>query len=631
LSGIVGIVNLDGQPVDRQLLRQMTEYLAYRGPDAREIWTEGPVGMGHTMLRTTFEAEQERQPCSLEGQVWITADARLDGRDDLIRKLAARGCNNLKGAPDPELILHAYHVWGEDCLQHLVGDFAFAIWDSRRRRLFCARDHLGVKPFYYARLGDCLIFSNTLNCVRLHPGVSDKLNDLAIADFLLFDFNQDLSTTTFADIKRLPPAHYLTWQDGVLKLRRFWTLPQDGPLRYPRQRDYVEHFQELLDQAVADRLRTRRVGVFMSGGLDSPTVAAMAQKVLARQRAPFELRAYTEVFERLIPHEERHYAALVGAHLNIPIYYKPADDYQIYEGWDQPELNWPEPRHLPLVAHWIDLVKKVASQVRIVLTGEGGDILLSPSVSYFYRMIKGLRLGQLAVGIGRSVFIYGVLPQVGFKSTLRRWRGGDNHAPKLPPWFNTDFSARLNLPARWDLVTSGPEAPHPLRREAYQVLAGPFWPDYLEKFYDPGATGLLVEARHPLLDLRLVTYALALPPLPWCVDKVLIRAAGRNLLPETVRLRPKAPLAGDPETELMVQQKDHWVDHFVPVPELTEYVNRAAIPPLAGEANSHKLWMNLRPLSLNFWLRHWKSGDFRRYPNPRLKKNKEEDHETRPD
>ena len=112
----------------------------------------------------------------------------------------------LASATDVELILRAYQVWGEDCVERLLGDFCFAIWDAPRRRLFCARDQMGVKPFFYAHLGSCFIFSNTLDCVRQHPAVSDRINDLAIADFLVYDMSQDPGATAFVDIRRLPPG-----------------------------------------------------------------------------------------------------------------------------------------------------------------------------------------------------------------------------------------------------------------------------------------------------------------------------------------------------------------------------------------------------------------------------------------
>ena len=140
------------------------------------------------------DAELDKQPAALDGRLWIAADARIDARAELIAKLKAKG----KAAsalspqtPDAQLILHAYDAWGDGCVEHLLGDFSFAIWDAPRRRLFCARDQIrSIKSLYYAHLGSLVVFSNTLDCVRRHPGISGRLNDLAIADFLLFGMNQ---------------------------------------------------------------------------------------------------------------------------------------------------------------------------------------------------------------------------------------------------------------------------------------------------------------------------------------------------------------------------------------------------------------------------------------------------------
>src|ERR1044071_564717 len=144
MSGIVGMVNLDGAPIDRELLSQCTDFLSYRGPDAQHVWIDRNVGLGHTLLRTTYESETESQPVTLDGKVWLISDARIDARAELLKNLPS----SLISKHDPndaELILYAYQAWGEDCIQHFIGDFVFAIWDSSRQRLFCARDHLGVK------------------------------------------------------------------------------------------------------------------------------------------------------------------------------------------------------------------------------------------------------------------------------------------------------------------------------------------------------------------------------------------------------------------------------------------------------------------------------------------------------
>lgn len=602
MSGIVGIINLDGAPVERQLLEQMTDFMAYRGPDAQDIWIDGHVGFGHTMLRTTIESMRERQPYSLDGQVWITADGRVDGRKDLIQKLASKGRTHLEALADPDLILHAYHTWGEGCVEHLIGDFAFAIWDGHRERLFCARDHFGVKPFYYAQVGNSLIFSNTLNSIRMHPAVSDELNELAVADFLLFDFNQELSTTTFADIQRLPPAHCFTWSDGAPRLIRYWSLPIDGHIRYRKAMDYVDQFKELLRTAVDDRLRTDRVGVSMSGGLDSTIVAATAHELLLTRSRPFGLRAYTVVYDRLIPDRERYYSGLVAKALGIPSHFLVADDYRLYERYGQPELRRSEPFHAPLAAMGVDEFKQMAGNCQVALTGEGGDNLFHSG-----DLLQTLPVRRLVADVGKFVLSRRRLPRLGFRTRLKDLLGSHLPEPAYPPWLNGAFAVRLDLPARWEQLNNIPWPIHPTRPKGYQSLIKPFWP-YIFDCYDPGMTLVPIEVRHPFFDLRLANYLLAIPPIPWCVDKDLLRRATHGILPEPVRRRPKAPLAGDPVRELLRDRDARWVDDFDPTPELGKYVERDAVPKVFGEEDPNKAWMNLRPLSLNYWLQDWASG-----------------------
>ena len=175
-------------------------------------------------------------------QLSITANARIDGREDLIAKLPRPP----RTQDDSELILLAYETWGEDCVKHLIGDFAFAITDNRSRRLFCARDHFGVKPFFFTHVGNDFLWSTKLNELRADPRVSDALNETAIGDYLVFGLNQDLSTTTFRDIQRLPPAHSLTFENGSITTRRYWTPDTSKEVRFRDRESYVERFIELL-------------------------------------------------------------------------------------------------------------------------------------------------------------------------------------------------------------------------------------------------------------------------------------------------------------------------------------------------------------------------------------------------
>ena len=176
MSGIAGVVQFDGSAIDPGLLQRLADSLAFRGPDAQQIWLKDHVGFVHTLFNTTEAPARELQPLTLNGKSWIVADARIDVRNELFAAWASAGQADPteSSSTDAELILHAYHTWGEACVERLRGDFAFAIWDDARQQLFCARDQMGVKPLYYAQVGSCVIFSNTLNCVRRHPLVADR-------------------------------------------------------------------------------------------------------------------------------------------------------------------------------------------------------------------------------------------------------------------------------------------------------------------------------------------------------------------------------------------------------------------------------------------------------------------------
>jgi asparagine synthase (glutamine-hydrolysing) len=604
MSGMAGVINRDGVPIDRALLRSMVDFMAYRGPDAQTTWSAGPVGFGHALLGTTPEHLREQQPCSLDGQVWITADARVDGQADLKHDLAGRGRDGLTGATDAELILHAYHVWGEDCVEHLLGDFAFAIWDGQRGRLFCARDHFGMKPFFYAKLPDCLVFSNTLNCVRLHPSVSAQLDDLAIGDFLLFGVSYEPTATAFADIRRLPPAHELTWSDGELRLRRYWTLPTDETVRYKRNGDYVDHFRELLRTAVQDRLRTNRVTVMMSGGLDSPAVAATAQQLLKEQGGPYHLSATTTVFDRLIPDQERHYSGLVAQHLGLPIDYLVGDDCQYLERLDEAAARSPEPLGNLYAAIFADLMERVAAQSRVALTGYDGDAPLGLSLTtHWAGLLKTGHWLRLAAELVRYVWVQYQVPPVSLLGRVKRLLDRSRPAePGLPSWLDRAFASRLDLPARWaQLHRAAAAGGPPARAPAYRLLQLPGLQHGFEA-YDPGRTRLPVEVRHVLLDVRLVTFLLAVPPVPWCLKKWLPRAALRGVLPEAVRLRPKSPMAGDPVARQLRQEGPRLISRFKPTPQLRTYVDIPEWRRVAAAATtSDEYWRHLYPLFLNHW------------------------------
>jgi asparagine synthase (glutamine-hydrolysing) len=598
MSGIVGALRTDGAPVEPELIRRLTESMMAAGPDARATWSAGPVAFGHTLLKTTYESAREHQPLSLDGRTWIVSDARLDARRDLVGALCDDTERELIRAPDVELILRAYLRWGEDCVDHLLGDFAFAIWDERRRRLFFARDHMGVKPLYYARVDHWLLFSNVLECLRGHPAVSGRLRDLAIADFLLFGVNQDVATTSFHDIHRLPPAHTLTWTETGVELRRYWTLPIEDPLYYRRDREYIDQFTELLREAVADRLRNDRVSVFMSGGLDSPALAAAARNMPGTGDSD-RVRAFTFVYDSLIPDSERHYAALVSTRLAIPISYYALDERT---GWVLPAaVGTPEPvETMTETGAQSRCYSEMAAHSRVAFYGEGPDNALlyewRPHLTYLLR--RG-RLVRLAADATKHLIAHKRLPLLPtIPRMVRARRTSREYAPSFPSWMAPELVARLRLKERWDEVHARVDSPHPVRPRAYASLQTPLWQSLFETF-QPSYTRVALEVRHPYVDIRVLRFLLRVPALPWCRRKQLLRRALCGVLPEAVRNRAKTPLDRDPDSQRVRQ---HGLPLPVPSPLLEKYGNARDLAG-AGLVNVSELQAGLRFVALSYWLR----------------------------
>nr|WP_231402789.1 asparagine synthase-related protein [Caenimonas aquaedulcis] len=588
----------------------MTDALAFRGPDAREAWSREGAGLGHTLLRTTDEALREHQPLSFGGDVWITADARIDARPGLIAKLRDAGRDVAADAPDVDLILHAYHAWGEACMTHLLGDFAFAIWDARAGRLFCARDHFGIKPFFYARAGEALVFSNTLDCVRMHPGVAADLNELAVADFLLFGENLEPDTTVFAAVMRLPAGHCLAWSRAGLQVRAYWTLDRNLPIVERSPREQVARFRALFELAVSDRLRTGRIGIEMTGGMDSTSVAVTARQLLARSGRAFGMSAHTSHFEHVVPDREGEFAALVAREAGFPITLHACDAYPLFGRFDDPHTHQPEPYHEPLYAHRRDVCLTLPAQGRVFFTGWEGDAMLNESPKPYFRRL--LREGRWPLLLSRMA-AYAVSQRRWFPLAWRdrllgRKGRSAGPAPEFPRWIAEPLAQRLDLRARWDAHHAKPRGTHPLRPYAYAMY------DYLQRasnhfdHYDAAITRQPVEYRHPMMDVRLVEFCLSLPPAPWCVRKRILRLAMKGLLPEAVRRRPKTPQGTRYIEVLLERDRAAWEKGIEASPALQRFVDLRGLGLNCPQAEPMLVWRDLRVLSLDFWLRSLKES-----------------------
>jgi asparagine synthase (glutamine-hydrolysing) len=393
-----------------------------------------------------------------------------------------------------------------------------------------------------------------------------------------------------------------------MHLRRYWTLPADGQVQYRRPADYVHHFRELWRTSIEDRLRGDRVSVLMSGGLDSTSVAVTAHDLLSAGPKAVDLSVYTLVYDQLIPDNERHYAGLVAEALRIPIHYLAADDYMLFDRRDEPECQTPEPSDNPLPALTADQFRLIARHNRVALSGDGGDpALCSSPVSHFANLLKAGRPATMITDLLRCL-MHGQRPPLGIRTALNRLRGSGPWRPPYPPWVSQDFAARVNLRARWEDVIREPASADSHRPRAYRELQSPFWPNVFET-YDPGVTLCPLACRHPFFDVRLLTYLLAVPPMPWFLEKKILRDAMRGSTPEPVRRRPKTPMMADPVRTLLRQPQAEWINRFDGTPELVQYVDVSKIPKIAGVPQQVDLhgsdWtLVTRPLCLNYWLAH---------------------------
>ena len=543
MSGIAGIVRLDGGPVDRALLEKMADFQAFRGPHGRGVWCEGNVGLVHTLFKLSDDDAPAPQPATLDGKVWITAHARIDAQAELIAALRGRGREVASGASDAELLLHAYHAWGERCLEHLLGDFTFALWDGREQRLFCAVDHFGIRPFYYAHIGDTLVFSNTLDCVPLLASVTEKLDDTAVGDFLLFGQYVDLDRTIYADVRRIPRAHRLVAARDRVEIGRYWEMVEEDELDDSDPQALVEEFRFRLLNATHDRLRSRRIAVFMSGGLDSTLVTASAVKAMREQDRPWQIIPFTTVFRELIADDEEIYARAAAEHLGLELRLQSDDEYVPFD-WAEPGC-WrpPEPTNDPGWGHYVRGVTEVAHVAPLVLTGwEGDEPLRAWLPGHWRRRIQAGQWKRLL----RDLFWYvrneKGPPPVGARTALVRMR---RLLPTtLPDWLAPDFAQRMGLAARWA------ELPYVQARAYYagsrqRYLERVPWSGVFDG-YDAGWTGCPIEAAHPLMDLRVIAWLARVPAIPWCSNKRLFREAAHGMLPETIVRRQKTPLSGDP-------------------------------------------------------------------------------------
>jgi len=538
MSGLFGIVDFAAPRMELEELRRLAGLASYRAPGGITCHVLGSAGLAYLALR-----EDDRPLLDAQRRICVLFDGRLDNRPELIARLSpTKGLE----ASDAELLLAAYLEWEAGCTDHLLGDFAFAIWDDSRKRLFCAVDPLGIKPLHYAQAGSLICFASDAVQVLRHPAVPDGYDEMEIAAYLAGRC-EDPERSFFSAVRKLGPARRLTAEVGGLRVERYWS-PDPREVRYAREEDYADRFREILQQAVTDRTRDAGsfVGIAMSGGLDSTSVAALAQRTSGTS-----VRAYSFIFDRLAGCDERAYSQAMTEELGLEV--EPVEAERLWSLESQTDVPFsPDTPFFGWRTCYQEIFRRMASRgARVLLMGHGGDDLLRGS-SLIYA--ERLRRGDLSAlrEVARHARSQPELPLRAFyrhfgrpylpagADRLLRFALGIRQRELLPPWVLPSFARRADLAGRDKSLRPGRIFISQVQQDIYENLLGVPWYRRLANWYERSAATAGIEVRHPFLDRRLFDYVLAIPGerlFQLGTSKNLLRNSMEGILPQKIRLR----------------------------------------------------------------------------------------------
>lgn len=559
MSGIFGIIRQLGATVTETELERMVDALKHRGPDGIHYTAKDNAGLGHCMLHSTPEALHEQLPYRHEvAGLTITADARIDNRDELIPKLGVRERGG-QVITDSRLILNAFIKWGENCVDHLRGDFAFAIWDEKAQSLFVARDHMGCKPFYYHCGEGLFVFASSSMAIAGVAGVDALLNEGRVLDYLVEYLEGINKTCTFYhDVLRLPSAHCGNFHKGVITCRQYWSLGPADLSHLKTDEDYLEAFVDVYAKAVRSRIRSHTAPASMlSGGLDSSTVVALARETLGLENGP-QLRTYSAVS---MPGKDCAETKSVEAILdqgNLEArLLRPIDaansSAAILSALDHMED--------PFDGTWTLLAMMFLSAsedgVRSMLSGLEGDLALGAPTGYItYLVQQGAwqEAWKEAHGYSQRFYrgyysgpsIFWQALRSAYVPNILRWgrrkvnllsRDKKIVADRL---IRPGFARKADMASRMlEYERSMPAPGSDLQSWYRQTMQVPYLTVAVER-YERLASYFGVEVRHPLLDIELQKFSSALP-LKYKVrdgwTKFLMRLLANERLPHSVAWR----------------------------------------------------------------------------------------------
>ena len=557
MCGICGIFHFESdQRVDHDLLALMNQQIVHRGPDDDGFFIDKNVGLAMRRL-SIIDVQTGHQPiCNEDETVWIVFNGEIYNHQDLRNDLQARG-HRYRSRSDTETIIHLYEEYGRDCVNHLRGMFAFAIWDRARRCLFIARDRLGIKPLYYLYAGKTFLFGSEIKAILAHPDVKPQFNRSTLAEYLAFGYIAG-AASMYAGIQKLLPGHILTIDaQGQLSTSSYWDLNVDVDDGRQARAHYVRRYREELEHCVASHLMSDvPLGVFLSGGLDSSAIAALTTKI---RKEPIETFAVGYGEE---DYSELPYARTIAKHIK-------SKHHEVHLSRDEffqslPRLIWheDEPIVWPSSVALYFVARLAKERVTVVLTGEGSDETLGGYTRYPWTLMNS-RLDsvyrKLTPAFLRSI-LRTVVDASPISAASRRklehtflMRDGAS----WPAFYFDNFYSAFSSAEQAELLT--PEA----RQMAGDAYAGSmnYWNhssgDLLHRLLytdiktylvellmkqDQMSMAASVESRVPFLDHRLVEFTASIPAkyaTHGMAGKCILKAAVEDLLPHSIVYRKK--------------------------------------------------------------------------------------------
>jgi asparagine synthase (glutamine-hydrolysing) len=631
MCGICGIFFADrNHRVSRDALAAMNREIIHRGPDDEGCLVQENVGLAMRRL-SIIDVQTGHQPISNEdGNYWIVFNGEIYNHLELRRDLEARG-HRYRTKSDTETIVHLFEEYGNDCVTHLRGMFAFAIWDQAKKQLFLARDRLGIKPLYYRYSDGVLLFASEIKAILAYPGIKPEFNRQTLAEYLAFGYIAG-EETMYAGIRKLPPGHVLTLEErGQIQLAQYWDLQVTADADDRGRSFYVRRYRELLEESVSSHLMSDvPLGVFLSGGLDSSAVAALTTKIRNEPIETFSVGYGEEEFSELP------FARAVAQHIGSnhhEVSLSRDEFFQTLPGliWHEDEpLAWPSSVALYFVA------RLARERVTVVLTGEGSDETLAGYTRYPWTLLNS-RMDSVYRGLTppllRRLLRQGVAAAP-LSADRRRQLEHTFLMRDGASWesfYFDNFYSAFSAPEQRELLT--PEAMESARdpyessmaewkRSSGDMLHRLLYTDiktYLVELLmkqDQMSMAASVESRVPFLDHVLVEFTASIPAqyaTKGLAGKLILKSAVEDLLPREIIYRKKMGfptpwaywLAGPQldSLELMLNE-DRTLQRGLFRPEA---VRRLFTEHRGGRRDhGNRIW---RLLNLELWMRACVEGD----------------------